>query len=136
MHHMNSAEFTQMGFLVGLSLLVSLATLAWCAILIPRVRFKPDRFLVAVVGLLCFLHIFKLAQETGIWPIPIPANLRPISGLLVSMAFLAAVFLLGAYRSQHRRVEYRLRLAEANEPPPAVGQPLRRQSLLRSDVSL
>lgn len=120
MRHLNPAEMSQMGFLVGLSLVVSIATLAWCAILIPRLKFKPDRFLVAVVGLLSFLHIFKLLQETGIWPIPIPAVLAPVSGLLVAVAFLTAVFLLGAYRAQHRRVEYRLRLAEANEAPPAV----------------
>lgn len=128
MHQLNAAEVSQMGFLVGLSLIVSIATLAWCAILIPRLKFKPDRFLVAVVGLLSFLHIFKLVQETGIWPIPIPAALAPISGLLVATAFLTAVFLLGAYRTQHRRVEYRLRLAEANEAPPAVH---RRSSLQR-----
>lgn len=127
MHQLNAAEFSQMGFLVGLSLIVSLATLVWCALLIPRLKFKPDRFLVAVIGLLCFLHIFKLVQETGLWPVPIPAILAPVTGFLVALAFLTAVFLLGAYRMQHRRVEYRLRLAEANEAPPSVhrpGQPL------------
>ena len=116
-----------MGFLVGLSLFVSLATLVWCAILIPRLKFMPDRLLVAVIGLLCFLHIFKLVQETGVWPVPIPAILAPVTGVLVALAFLAAVFLLGAYRTQHRRVEYRLRLAEANEATPSAhrpGQPL------------
>lgn len=130
MHLLNGSEYTQMGFLVGLSLIVSLITLIWCAILIPRVKNKPDRFLVAIVGLLSFLHIFKLVQETGIWPIPIPAHLKPVSGLLVALGFLAAVFLLGAYRSQHRRVEYRLRLAEANEVVPTTSRG--RQALLRT----
>lgn len=132
MHHLNAAEYTQMGLLVALSMLVSLATLGWCAFLIPRLKNKPDRFLVAIVGLLCFLHIFKLLQETGIWPIPIPTHLRPVSGFLVALAFLAAVFLLAAYRAQHRRVEYRLRLAEANEIVPAAS---RRQPMLRSGLS-
>jgi len=131
MNHMNSAEYTQMGFLVGLSLIVSLATLIWCAVLIPRLKFRPDRLLVAIVGLLCFLHIFKLLQETGIWPFPIPPHLQPVSGFLVALAFLAAVLLLGAYRAQHRRVEFRLRLAEANEATPsAAGH--RQEPLLRT----
>ena len=133
MHPVNAAEFPQMGFLVGLSLLVSLATLTWCAVLIPRLKFMSDRFLVAIVGLLCFLHIFRLVQETGIWPFPIPPSLRPVGGLLIALACLAAVFLLGAYRSQHRRVEYRLRLAEANETaPPTSG---RSQTMLRGGLS-
>lgn len=130
MHALNADEYRQLGFLVGLSLFVSLATLVWCAVLIPRLKSMPDRLLVAVVGLLCFLHIFRLLQETGIWPIPIPPHLRSLSGLLVALAFLAAVFLLGAYRAQHRRVEYRLRLAEANEVVPSAGR--HRQPLLRS----
>ena len=121
MPNMSAAEFTQTGFLVGLSLIVSLATLTWCAILIPRLKFKPDRFLVAIVGLLCFLHVSKLVQETGLWPLPFQAILAPVTGLMVALAFLAAVFLLGAYRSQHRSVEYRLRLAEANEQAPSQG---------------
>jgi hypothetical protein len=135
MHHLNAAEYVQLGFLVGLSLLVSLVTLVWCALLIPRLKFTPDRLLVALVGLLCFLHIFKLVQETGIWPIPIPATLRPVSGFLVALAFLAAVFLLGAYRAQHRSVEYRLRLAEANEAVPSAGRG-RPQSILRSGLGV
>jgi hypothetical protein len=131
MHNWNAAEYTQMGLVIGLSLLVSLVTLVWCAILIPRLKNKPDRLLVAIVGLLCFLHIFKLLQETGIWPMPIPPNLRSLSGFLVAVAFLAAVFLLGAYRAQHRRVEYRLRLAEANEVVPSASS-RRSQPVLRS----
>ena len=134
MNQLNSSEFAQVGLLVGLSLVVSLATLIWCAILIPRVRFRPDRFLVAVVGLLSFLHIFKLVQETGIWPVPISETLRPVAGLMVALAFMAAVFLLGAYRTQHRRVEYRLRLAEANEALPATAS-RRPQPMLRGELS-
>lgn len=113
-----NADFTQIGLIVGLSLLISLATLTWCAILIPRLKYSPDRLLVGVVGLLCFLHISKLMQETRLWPIPVPAMLPPMSGLVVALLCLAAVFILGAYRNQHRRVEYRLRLAEAAEALP------------------
>ena len=132
MHQLNSAEFTQLGFLVGLSLIVSLVTLIWCAVLIPRLKFKPDRFLVAIVGLLCFLHIFRLVQETGIWPVPISDMLKPVTGLLAALAFLGAAFLLGAYRTQHRRVEYRLRLAEANEAVPVASR--RQERMLRGEA--
>ncbi len=133
MNQLNSAEFAQMGFLVGLSLIVSLATLIGYAILIPRAKFRPDRFLVAVVGLLSFLHIFKLLQETGVWPMPTSEALRPVAGLLVAGAFMAAVFLLGAYRTQHRSVEYRLRLAEANEAMPATAN-RRQRPMLRGEL--
>jgi hypothetical protein len=122
---MNTTDFMQIGYLVGLSLVVSLLTLVWCTVLIARLKFGPDRFLVAVVGLLSFLHIFRLLQETGLWPISLGPLARSISGLAVAIACLGAVFLLGAYRAQHRRVEYRLRLAEANEalPPTTVRRP-------------
>lgn len=115
-----NGDLSQLGLLVGLSLLISLATLIWCAILIPRLKYSPDRLIVGVVGLLCFLHVSKLLQDTGVWPLPVTAMLPHVSGLVSALLFLAVVFLLGAYRAQHRRVEYRLRLAEANEPVPAA----------------
>lgn len=118
-----NGDLSQLGLLVGLSLLISLATLVWCAILIPRLKYSPDRLLVGVVGLLCFLHISKLLQDTGVWPVPVSAMLPPMSGLVSALLFLAVVFLLGAYRAQHRRVEYRLRLAEANEAVPGQSRP-------------
>ena len=115
MHPVNAAEFPQMGFLVGLSLLVSLATLTWCAVLIPRLKFMPDRFLVAIVGLLCFLHIFRLVQETGIWPFPIPQyRLR-----LAEANETPPTAVFAAYAS--RRVE--LTSAEPVGPPPRHTRP-------------
>jgi len=108
----------------GLAILVSLRTLIWCAWLIRRLNLSPDRLLVGVVGLHAFLHVFKLARDTRIWPLPMPALMEPLHGLLTSLLFLTAVFLLGAYRLRRRRVEWRLRLAEAAEaapaPPPSV----------------
>ena len=123
---MNTATSTPHYLMFGLAFLVSLCTLVWCVWLIRRLNLSPDRLLVGVVGLQAFLHVFKLARDTRIWPLPMPALMEPLHGLLTSLLFLAAVFLLGAYRLRHRSVEWRLRLAEANEASPApvaVGAP-------------
>lgn len=116
---MTTATSTPHFLMFGMAFLVSLCTLIWCAWLIRRLNLSPDRLLVGVVGLQAFLHVFKLARDTRIWPLPMPALMEPLHGLLTSLLFLAAVFLLGAYRLRHRRVEWRLRLAEAAEAAPA-----------------
>ncbi len=118
--------------ILGLAFLVSLSTLIWCAWVIRRLHLSPDRLLVGVVGVQAFLHVVKLARDTGIWPLPMPALMEPIHGLLTSLLFLAAVFLLSAYRLRHRRVEWRLRLAEAAESAPAPSASTAGQAVARN----
>jgi hypothetical protein len=119
---MNFSALEVVGFLVGASLVICLLTLVGCLVLIPRLKFRPDRLLVGVIMVLCFSHGLRLLQDTGFWPAPVATRLIPVAGFCTAVLFFMSLVILAFYTAEHRRVKYALRLAQANEaPPPPAG---------------
>jgi PAS domain S-box-containing protein len=101
--------------IVGISLLVCMATVLWCIFLVPRLRHSHDRFLVGLVGLLSIYHGLRLLKDTGTWTGPLDTRLEEIGSFAITGLYLLAVLILEMYTTENRKNVLRLRLAEANQ---------------------
>jgi PAS domain-containing protein len=108
--------------IVGVSLLVCLATLVWCIMLVPRLKHSHDRFLVGLVGLLSIYHGLRVLKDTGLWTGAVDTKLEQIGSFAITGLYLLAVLILEVYTTENRKNVLRLRLAEANQASAPVLQ--------------
>jgi len=102
----------------GMSVALCLLTLGWCALLVPRLKFSLDRFLVGLVGLLCTYHGVKMLREAGVLKGVGGPGVDTVSSVAITALYLLAVGILQFYTAEHRNLKYKLRLTEAREAPP------------------
>jgi PAS domain-containing protein len=100
-----------------LSILLCLVAISWCAVLMPRLRFGKDRFIVGLVGLLSVHQGSIILREAGVW---LGTEATPVGNWIsfgATAMFLITVVILEFATAENRRNRYKLRLAEANEQP-------------------
>ena len=112
---MRSSLLIATPLLPTVSILLVLFTLFWCAILMPRLRYAPDRFLVGLIGLLSIQHGVQLLQAIGADTRVNDYGASQVTALVISALYLLAAFTLEFYTAEHRSFRVRLRLAEFGE---------------------
>ncbi len=100
--------------LTGLAVLASLATILWCAILLPRVKWPQHRFLVGFVGLTSVYNGLRLVKDAGVDWIGSKLFSDSLPSLIVTLLYVVAVFVLEAFCAEHHITKLRLRVAEAS----------------------
>ena len=101
-----------------LSVCLCLFAVSWCMLLIPKLRYGPDRFLVGLLGLLTVHHGSQMLRDAGFWLGPNNPGWSAVAGLAITGLYLVVLVVVEVRMRENRAVAYRLRLAEANEPPP------------------
>ncbi|MFN7925568.1 MAG: PAS domain-containing protein [Bryobacteraceae bacterium] len=103
-----------------MSVLLCVMAVGWCVVLLPRLRFGKDRFLVAMVGLLSVHHGARIMAELGGWLGHATPGLGPAGTFVITGIYAAVVLAVNYYTAEHRSIRYQLRLSEAREALPAL----------------
>ncbi|MEZ5354299.1 MAG: PAS domain S-box protein [Bryobacteraceae bacterium] len=101
-----------------LSFLLCVVAVLWCAVMMPKLRFGKDRFVVGLVGMLSVHHGFTMLGQAGVWLGAAPTATGQWVTLGATALYLVTVIILERATTENRRNQFRLRLAEGNQAPP------------------
>ncbi len=102
------------------SFVLCVVAVLWCAVMMPKLRFGKDRFVVGLVGMLSVHHGFTMVNQAGVWLGAEPNNIGQWVTLGATALYLMTVLSLEHTTAEHRTNQFRLRLAEGNQAPPPV----------------
>lgn len=99
----------------AITIVLCLATLWWCARIVRR-RLGPDRFLLAVLGLLSACQGARILIHQSAAASIVMQRFDGGVDATIAMLFLVAAVILEISASEHFKTRIQLRLAE-NQPP-------------------
>lgn len=110
---MNLAQLLHANPLMGLALLVCLATILWCILLTRRQRNGLDRLLTALLGFIAVYQALRVLTDSGFAPF---THFRAMEGwvdLVSACLYLVAAFILKTSSVDRATTKVHLRLVEA-----------------------
>jgi PAS domain-containing protein len=103
--------------ILALALSICLATILWCILIIHRRQKGPDRFLAALIGVVCNFQGQRLLRQAGLISQPGSHAVDVFADLMVTGLYLVSVVILKISMRARKSAEVRLRLVEANDQP-------------------
>jgi PAS domain-containing protein len=133
--HLYLAQLFRANPLMGLALLICLATILWCILLTRRQRSGLDKILTGLLGLIAIYDSFRILKDSGIAAF---ARFRTMEGwvdVISACLYLVAALILKTSSIDRAATKVHLRLMEADEKPvdlssiviaavPELGHPL------------
>ena len=96
------------------SIVACLITIAWCLVLLRRLRDKRIRLLVGFLGLMCVCQAMRLLREAGIWVKPEVHMIVDVIDFAVTVLCFVSLFVLRLHHADHRTTKVMLRVSEAS----------------------
>jgi PAS domain-containing protein len=108
-------EIFRVNPLGGTSVLLCLATIFWCVRVIHRRQAGPDRFLLALLGLIATTQGLRVLQQSGLWRALEPMHrMEAFVDLIVAGLYLVGALMLEISSRQQISANLRLRIVESN----------------------
>ena len=103
--------------IMGLAIIMCLATIFWCTLLAHRHRNGIDRFLTGLLGFIAVYQALRILKDTGLVILPGIHHLDSSVDFIISGMCLISALILKLSSIDRATTKVRLRLVEANEKP-------------------
>lgn len=102
---------------VAIALCVCMAAILWTIALLRKQKRGPDRFLTALIGVICITEGMRLLQQAGFIALPGRLTLDSFAELTIAALYLISILILRVASLEHKSTAVRLRLVEADDQP-------------------
>lgn len=106
--------------LMACALCACLATIYGCIVILRKRHQGPDRFLAALIGIVCVWQGLRILRVSGVFLVGGSHSFETIAELIVTGLYLLATIILRISVIERKTAQVRLRLEEANGQMPCV----------------